>query len=74
MSMMKEKIDVRKIKAFVIALILLAFSAGGWILFVCSEIKRNKEITRELNLQTEEILNQMHRRDSIIAAQFLITP
>ena len=60
---------IRKIKAVVITLILLAFSAGGWILFVCSEIKRNKEITRELNIQTEKILNQMHRRDSIFASE-----
>lgn len=66
---MKTKIDIRKIKAFVVALVLLAFSFGGWILFVSSEIYRQKELTREINSQTEEILNQMHRRDSAFAAQ-----
>lgn len=66
---MKIKIDIRKIKAFLIAIVLLAFFAGGWILFVFSEINRQKEITSEINSQTEEILNQMHRRDSAFSAQ-----
>lgn len=66
---MKTKIDIRKIKAFLIAIVLLAFFAGGWILFVVSEINRQKEITSEINSQTEEILDQMHRRDSAFAAQ-----
>ena len=51
------------------AIVLLAFFAGGWILFVFSEISRQKEITREINSQTEEILDQMHRRDSAFTSE-----
>lgn len=65
---MKTKIDIYKIKTLVIALALLAFSCGGWIAFISSEIRRHKELTREINLQTIEILKQMHRRDSVFSS------
>ncbi|MBD5275129.1 MAG: hypothetical protein HDS37_03385 [Bacteroides sp.] len=67
--MMNPKTYIRKIKAFLMAIVLLAFFAGGWILFVFSEISRQKEITREINSQTEEILDQMHRRDSAFTSE-----
>ncbi len=63
---MNAKIDINKFKTLVIALALLAFSSGGWILFVSSEIRRQKELTREINLQTIEILKQMYRTDSVL--------
>ena len=66
---MKTKNDIGKFKAFVVALSLLTFFSSGWILFVFSKIDRQKEMARELNLQTEEILNQMHRRDSTFTSE-----
>ncbi len=62
---MKAEFDIKKIKVFVVSLALIAFSLGGWILFISSEVKRHKELTREINLQTIEILNQMHRCNSV---------
>ena len=67
---MKTKNDIGKFKTFVVALSLLAFFSSGWILFVFSKIDRQKEMARELNLQTEEILNQMHQRDSTFTSEY----
>lgn len=61
---MKAKIDINKIKTFVVSLAILAFSLGGWVLFVFSEIRSQKEMTSQINIQTKEILDQMYRRDS----------
>ena len=66
---MKAKIDINKIKTFVVSLAILAFSLGGWVLFVFSEIRSQKEMTSQINIQTKEILDQMYRRDSAFAAQ-----
>lgn len=68
---MKTKIDIKKIKAFTIALALIAFFAGGWIMFIFSEIDKQKEITREVNSHTEEIVKWMHRRDSVFASKYI---
>ncbi len=67
---MKTKINISKFKAFVVALCLVAFFAGGWILFVFSEIDKQQEITREINLQTIEIRKQIQQRDSIFNKSF----
>ncbi|MDE5813267.1 MAG: hypothetical protein K2H72_03185 [Muribaculaceae bacterium] len=65
---MKTKIDLKKIKALVISLALLAFFFGGWVLFVFSETNKHREIARELNLQAERIMNQTCQRDSAFSS------
>ena len=66
---MKIKIDTGKIKFFLIDIVFLSVFAGGWILFVFSKIERQEEITREINLQTEELRKQINRCDSAFAVE-----
>ena len=67
---MKTKTDIRKIKAFLVTLGMIAIVSSGWILFVFSKIERQEEIAREINLQTEELRKQINQRDTAFAAEY----
>ena len=67
---MNTKTDIRKIKAFLVTLVMIAIVSSGLILFVVSEINKQEEIAKEINLMTEELRNQISRSDSALAVEF----